>query len=149
ESKEFWLPEKTKSNRRQWRKQRNSRSSLCLLCYLLFSFFLLISGLVMPTSREIDVRPRTTGEIMDDAWRLYLADLPTLLLLSGLFYVPLATLGLALVTRRPSEGFMTKLWLPVLTGLAVPWTGIGAGACQEAFRRRPQGDTLVDCLRAA
>src|SRR2546426_493590 len=35
---------------------------------------------------EIDVRPRTTGEIMDDAWRLYFADIPALLLLSGIFF---------------------------------------------------------------
>src|SRR5438128_6508807 len=98
---------------------------------------------------EIDVRPRTTGEIMDDAWRLYFADIPALLLLSGIFYVPLAVLGLLLVTGPPSDNIMTKLWLPLITALALPWTGIGAGACQEAFRRRPEGGTLVSCLRAA
>src|ERR1700758_1196372 len=91
---------------------------------------------------EIDVRPRTTGEIMDDAWRLYFADVPGLLLLSGIFYVPLAVLILLLVTGRPSQNIMMKLLLPLITALAVPWTGIGAGACQEAFRRRSEGGTL-------
>src|SRR5439155_21112933 len=98
---------------------------------------------------EIDVRPRTTGEIMDDAWRLYFADIPALLLLSGIFYVPLAVLGLLLVTGPPSDNIMTKLWLQLITALALPWTGIGAGPCQEAFRRRPEGGTLVSCLGAA
>src|SRR5437868_2351321 len=98
---------------------------------------------------EIDVRPRTTAEIMDDAWRLYLGEVPALLLLSAIFYVPLVVLVLLLVTGRPSENIMTKLGLPLITALAVPWTGIGAGACQEAFRRRPEGGTLVSCLGVA
>src|SRR5437660_1165946 len=42
----------------------------------------------MATAPQVEVRPRTTGEILDDAWRLYLADAPVLLALSGLFLVP-------------------------------------------------------------
>jgi hypothetical protein len=99
-------------------------------------------------SNDLNIRPRTTGEIFDDAWRLYLADVAGLLVISGLFYTPLAMLILLLVTERPSENLWMKLPLPILTALAIPWTGIGAGACQEAFRRRP-GGTLVSCLRAA
>jgi hypothetical protein len=103
----------------------------------------------MAAGSEIDIRPRTTGEIMDDAWRLYLADIPTLWLLAGIFYVPLAVLVLLLVTARPSENTAMRFLLPMATALAVPWTGIGAGACQEAFRRRPEGGTVASCLGAA
>ena len=39
----------------------------------------------MSTNTPIDLRPRTPGEILDDAWRLALADAPLLLALSGLF----------------------------------------------------------------
>jgi hypothetical protein len=105
-------------------------------------------SLVMPADNELDIRPRTTGEIFDDAWRLYLADVAVLWVIAGLFYAPLAVLILLLVTERPSENLWMKLSLPILTALAVPWTGVGAGACQEALRRRP-GGTLISCLGAA
>jgi hypothetical protein len=102
----------------------------------------------MPADNELNIRPRTTGEIFDDAWRLYLSDVAGLLLVSGLFYAPLAVLVLLLVTERPPENLWIKLSLPIFTALAVPWTGIGAGACQEAFRRQP-GETLISCLGTA
>ncbi len=102
----------------------------------------------MPADNDLNIRPRTTGEIFDDAWRLYLADVTGLLVISGLFYAPLAMLILLLVTERPPENLLMKLSLPILSALAVPWTGIGAGACQEAFQRRP-GGTLVSWLGAA
>ena len=41
-----------------------------------------------PPERTLDIRPRTTGQILDDAWRLALADAPLLLTLSSLFSVP-------------------------------------------------------------
>lgn len=90
---------------------------------------------------EIEIRPRTTGEIMDDAWRLYFSNGPTLLLLTTLFQVPLAILVLTLFTTRPPENFLARLVLPALTALAVPLTGFGSGACQAAFQRWSEGLT--------
>src|SRR5437763_15278314 len=95
--------------------------------------------------REIDVRPRTTGEIMDDAWRLCLTDIPGLWVLAGLFHVPLAVLVLLLLTGRPSENSLMRFSVPIFAALAVPWTGIGAGVCQEAFRRRSRGASVASC----
>lgn len=108
----------------------------------------------MPSDNEVEIRPRTTGEIMDDAWRLYLSNGPTLLLLSTLFQAPLAMLVLILITTRPPENFLAQLVLPAVTALAVPLTGLGSGACQAAFHvwsegLFPQGIPLWACLRSA
>src|SRR5262249_46809296 len=102
----------------------------------------------MVSRSEIDIRPRTTGEIMDDAWRLCLSDSLGLWLLAGMFHIPLAILVLLLVTGRP-ESVLIKFLVPIGAALAVLWTGIGAGACQELFRRRPEGGSLVTPLGAA
>jgi len=105
---------------------------------------------------EIEIRPRTSGEIMDDAWRLYLAHAPTLLLLTSLSYVPMAVLVLLLLTTRPPANFMAQFAIPTLTALAVPLTGLGAGACQEAFLKSqvapgdgPLGISPIACLKSA
>jgi hypothetical protein len=98
-----------------------------------------------------EARPRTTGEILDDAWRLYRADAPLLLAASGLFLVP-ALCALLVVLALPQQA---PVWLhfvlPALAALLLPLTGLGAGACEEAFHLRTEGEfvTLGRCLRAA
>jgi hypothetical protein len=87
--------------------------------------------------RAVDLRPRSAGEVLDDAWRLALADAPLLLLFSALFLVPaFALLLLLLISPAPAGG--RQLLLPALTALLLPLTGLGSGACQELFRRRAE-----------
>jgi hypothetical protein len=97
----------------------------------------------------VDLRPRSTGEILDDAWRLALADAPLLMLFAALFLVP-AFCVVLLLLARPAAG-AGQLLLPALAALLLPLTGIGSGACQELFRRRleDQPAGAMDCLRAA
>ncbi|HZT80045.1 MAG TPA: DUF4129 domain-containing protein [Gemmataceae bacterium] len=104
----------------------------------------------MASGNSVDLRPRTAGEILDDAWRLYFADLPVLLALSGLFLVPVSVALLLLLTRTP-ESLAARAVLPALTALLLPLTGIGSGACQEVFLRRADGRpvSLSGCLGAA
>ncbi len=110
----------------------------------------------MSLGNNNEIRPRTTGEIMDDGWRLYLANAPTLLLLSSIFYVPFAVLVLLLITTRPPENLLSQFVLPTLTALAIPLTGLGSSACQEALRGRPEGledgsinISVRSCLKSA
>jgi hypothetical protein len=104
----------------------------------------------MASDAQVDVRPRTTGEILDDAWRLYLADAPLLWCLSGLFTVPAAVALLMLLTQPVPANWLVRCLLPMLTAGLLPLTGLGAGACQEVFRRRAEGKSasLDECLRA-
>jgi hypothetical protein len=99
----------------------------------------------------MDIRPRTTGEILDDAWRLALADAPLLLALSGLFLAPAILVLLLLLTKAPPGNQLPGFVLPTLLALFWPLTGIGSGACQVAFRRRAEGEvvTLHGCLGEA
>ena len=46
----------------------------------------------MPPYRP-DIRPRTLGEILDDAWRLYRVEPALVLALAGVFLVPAMVLG--------------------------------------------------------
>jgi hypothetical protein len=105
----------------------------------------------MPTDPTIDLRPRTAGEVLDDAWRLALAEAPLLLALSGLFAVPAVVAGLLLLMRPSPESALGQCALPALVAVLLPLTGLGSGACQELFRRRAAGErvTLCACLRAA
>jgi hypothetical protein len=105
----------------------------------------------MPTDATIDLRPRTAGEVLDDAWRLALADAPLLLALSGLFAVPAAVAVLLLLTLPTPDSLAGRYALPALAALLLPLTGLGSGACQELFRRRAAGErvALGPCLRAA
>jgi hypothetical protein len=98
----------------------------------------------------VDLRPRSTGEILDDAWRLALADAPLLVLFSALFLVP-AFCVVLLLLARPAPAGASGLLLPALAAVLLPLTGIGSGACQELFRRRLEGQEAgaMDCLRAA
>jgi hypothetical protein len=110
----------------------------------------------MPSDAILDVRPRTMGEILDDAWRIYPADAPQLLLLAGLFHVPAFCAGLLLTTYAPAA---TPTWTDRLLqvcltwacALLVPLTGVGSGACQEFLRRRAENRPVRvrDCLVAA
>jgi hypothetical protein len=105
----------------------------------------------MATNPTIDLRPRTAGEVLDDAWRLALAEAPLLLALSGLFAVPAAAALLLLLTQPAPDSSLGRYVLPALTALLLPLTGLGSAACQELFRRRAAGErvTLGVCLRAA
>jgi hypothetical protein len=98
----------------------------------------------------VDIRPRTTGEILDDAWRLALADAPLLLLLSGLFLIPAFT-ALLVLLAHPVPAGLAQVVLPAGTGLLLALTGVGSGACQELFRCRAEGKAvrLTACLAAA
>jgi hypothetical protein len=102
-------------------------------------------------SETVEIRPRTTGELLDDAWRLALADYPWLGLLSGLFLVPFFCVVLLLLTRPTPEGWAVKPLLPALAALLLPLTGLGSGACQELFRLRAEGKPvrLAACLGGA
>jgi hypothetical protein len=97
------------------------------------------------------IRPRTAGEVLDDAWRLALANAPLLLALSGLFNVPAAVALLLLLTQAPPSGLVPPLLLPALTAALLPLTGLGSGACQEVFRLQAEGKPvgLGVCLRGA
>jgi hypothetical protein len=102
-------------------------------------------------SETVEIRPRTTGELLDDAWRLALADYPWLGLLSGLFLVPFFCVALLLLTRPAPEGWAAKPLLPALAALLLPLTGLGSGACQELFRLRAEGKPVgpAPCLGGA
>jgi hypothetical protein len=105
----------------------------------------------MTTQPTIDLRPRTAGEVLDDAWRLALAEAPLLLALSGLFAVPAAIALLLLLTRPTPLSTLDRCLLPALAALLLPLTGLGSAACQELLRRRAWGErvTLGACLKAA
>ncbi len=97
------------------------------------------------------VGPRTTGELLDDAWRLYIADAPALLLLSGAFLAP-AFGALVLLAGLPAPANPALRLLPPLLPLALlVLTGIGSGACQEWLRARAERrkPTPAGCLAAA
>jgi hypothetical protein len=106
--------------------------------------------LSLPHSPSL-VRPRTAGEILDDAGRLYLADAPLLLALSALFNVPAAAALLVLLTQPRPESVVLQLLGPALTAALLPLTGLASGACQEVFRRRAERGVvgLGPCLGAA
>jgi hypothetical protein len=110
----------------------------------------------MPVDTILDVRPRTTGEILDDAWRLGVAEGPRLFLLLGAFHVP-AFCSILLVTSYASSVPPTwtdralLLVLAASSATLLPLTGVGSGACQEYLRRRAENKParLRDCLGAA
>src|SRR4051812_31881379 len=105
----------------------------------------------MTTDPTIDLRPRTAGEILDDAWRLALAEAPLLLALSGFFAVPFFAALLLLLTRPVPESPLGEAVFPLMVALLLPLTGLGSAACQELFRRRAAREpvSLGRCLTAA
>jgi hypothetical protein len=104
----------------------------------------------MAPAQSLEIRPRTTGEILDDAWRLYLADAPRLLLLHGLFHVPAFSLLLVLAATQPTS-LAVRLLLTFVAALALPLTGLGSGAVQERLRRLAENHDapLAECVGAA
>ena len=103
----------------------------------------------MASAHSLDIRPRRAGEILDDAWGLYLADAPLLLALSSLFLAPAFLVSFWLLTRPVPQGLSQLLW-PCVAALLLPLSGLGSGACQEVFRSRAEGKTpgLFACLAA-
>jgi hypothetical protein len=99
----------------------------------------------------VDIRPRSLGELLDDAIRLGFADAPLLLALSGLFLVPAAITLLLLLTLPASDNAWLALVLPCIAAFLLPLTGLGSGACQELFHRRAddRAVSLTACLGAA
>jgi hypothetical protein len=98
----------------------------------------------------VDIRPRTLGENLDDAWRLAFADAPLLLLFNSLFLVPIFIVMLVLLAQPVPSGLVQGV-LPALAALLLPLTGLASAACQELFRCRAEEEPVVvrDCLTAA
>jgi len=98
----------------------------------------------------VEIRPRSTGEILDDAWRLALADAPVLLLFGTLFLIPAFTV-LLLLLGQPVPAGIGQCGLPALAALLLPLTGLASGACQELFRRRAANESAAasGCLASA
>src|ERR1700722_20686429 len=95
--------------------------------------------MVMAPREATQARPRRTVEILDDAWRIYFADLPFLLALTFVFYLP-ASIGLVLLMVDPTPEWLPSPWLlPPVTAMLIPLTGLSAGACQEAFYSWAEG----------
>jgi hypothetical protein len=105
----------------------------------------------MPPRDVVEARPRSTAEILDDAWRLYLADLPLLLALSALFFLPAAACLVALLGEPAGETWGPAWLLPLLASLLLPLTGLAAGACQEAYHSWAESYPIRfgECLKAS
>jgi len=65
--------------------------------------------------------------------------------------VPASVALLLLLTLPRPESLAARCVLPAIGAVLLPLTGLGSGACQEAFRSRAEGRTpgLLECLRAA
>jgi hypothetical protein len=99
---------------------------------------------------KVDLRPRTLGEILDDACRFALADAPLLLLFNVLFLLPSFALTLFLLAEPTPLGIAQVFW-PAIAALALPLSGWASGACQELFRRRDSSEPIDvrSCLGGA
>lgn len=95
----------------------------------------------------MDIRPRTLGEILDDACRFALADAPFLLLFNALFCIPAFVIVLFLLAE-PTPSGIAQIVLPACSALLLPLTGLGSGACQDLLRRRAADQPVVvrSCL---
>jgi hypothetical protein len=97
-------------------------------------------------------RLRTAGEILDDAWRLAIADAPVLFSLSSLFLVPCFAVVLLVIAMPPLvDHWAFNVSMALIAALLLASTGIGSGACQEFLRRRSDGVIARPgtCLKAA
>jgi hypothetical protein len=105
----------------------------------------------MPPRDVVEARPRSTAEILDDAWRIYLVDPPLLLALSALFYLPAMTCLVILVCLPAGEAWWADWLLPLLASLLLPLVGLSAGACQEAYHSWAESYPVQfgECLKAA
>lgn len=105
----------------------------------------------MPPRDVVEAHPRSAAAILDDAWRLYFADLPLLLSLSALFFLPAIACLVALV-GLPDDGSVWIRWtLPLLASLLLPLTGLSVGACHEVFHSWAETYPVQfgECLKAA
>jgi hypothetical protein len=104
----------------------------------------------MTENQAVDLRPRTVGEILDDAWRLTLADALVLLFYCALFLVP-AFAVIVLLLAWPAPAGPRQVLLPAAAAVLLALTGVGSGACQELFRRRAEDRPapVLACLAAA
>src|SRR5262245_38552081 len=102
----------------------------------------------MTPDRPLLTRPRTAGEILDDAWRLALADFPLLFSLAALFLVPFSAALLLLLALPPPAVSLPRAHCALLVVFLPALTGIGSAACQELYRRRADGApaTFGACL---
>jgi hypothetical protein len=100
---------------------------------------------------SVALRPRTAGEVLDDAWRLALADFPALFALAGAGLAPLFAALLGLLAFPSPDGRLWQLLAAAGVAALVPWSGVGSGACQEWLRRRAVGEqpTLGTCWKSA
>src|SRR5262245_66106904 len=105
----------------------------------------------MTSDPNLDIRPRSTGELLDDATRLCLSDAPILLALCGLFLVPVAVALLLLFALPVAVSPWLSPALPAVAAFLLPLCGLASGACQELFRRRASDmpESLRVCLRGA
>src|SRR5947209_19267818 len=103
----------------------------------------------MPPRDVVEARPRSTAELLDDAWRIYRADVPLLLALTGAVFLPAAACLAALVFYP--AGAAVGLLLVLLASLLLPATGLAAGACQEAYQSWAESYpiTFGECYQAA
>src|SRR5262245_16419551 len=95
--------------------------------------------------------PRTTGEILDDAWRLAIEDYPLLFTATALFLVPFFSAILLLMTMPAPDVWLLQLGSAIFVALLAVMTGIGSGISQELFRRRVDGHpaAFAPCRAAA
>jgi hypothetical protein len=93
----------------------------------------------MAPRETVEARPRRTVEILDDAWRIALAEPVLLLSLTALFQLPAFASFLWLLCEPVPQSGLWRLVLPAFAALLLMTTGLAAGACQEAFHSWAEG----------
>jgi hypothetical protein len=96
-------------------------------------------------------RPRTAGEILDDAWRLYFADAAALLILSGSCIAPTFAAVLWLLAQPQGDNIAGRWLLAAAAAALAALSGLGSAACQEHLRQRSESkaSSLPACFIAA
>jgi hypothetical protein len=105
----------------------------------------------MAPREAVEARPRTTVEILDDAWRLYFADPVLLLAMTALLQLP-ALVGLILILCEPAPAtFGWRAGLAALVAGLLLLPGLASGACQEAYLSWAEGYPVRfgQCLASA
>jgi len=91
----------------------------------------------------IAIRPRSTGEVLDDAIALFLGDFSFHLATSLVFLAPAAvSLLILLCNPRPESIFLKLLW-PAVTTLLLIGAGLCSALCQDVFQRRSRGEPVT------
>jgi hypothetical protein len=89
------------------------------------------------------IRPRTVGEILDDAVRLCVADASLFLAYTLCFLAPAAIALLVLMSEPRPVNVWLRLVLPTVTGVAFALTGLASAMCQDLCLRRSQGEAVT------